>query len=167
MKREDRYIVIKRIDLEAAQAAGHVGNIEIAALNYIETCVDRMRFEQEKQPLKCIVVESDWPEYEHVWELIRLRVENAEIPAETVQSVVDAPAVDAALRAFTDDATNDNAFFLVRAIMEACLPRTPKQEKAGPDWSYAERRDCEACGATGVATLHNENGTVLCGDCYE
>lgn len=50
MKREDRYIVIKRIDLEAAQAAGHVGNIEIAALNYIETCVDRMRFEREKQP---------------------------------------------------------------------------------------------------------------------
>nr|DAL60018.1 MAG TPA_asm: hypothetical protein [Caudoviricetes sp.] len=126
MKREDRYIVIKRIDLEAAQAAGHVGNIEIAALNYIETCVDRMRFEREKQPLKCIVVESDWPEYEHVWELIRLRVENAEIPAETVQGVVDAPAVDAALRAFTDDATNDNAFFLVRAIMEARLPREPK-----------------------------------------
>lgn len=39
---------------------------------------------------------------------------------------MDAPAVDAALRAFTDDATNDNAFFLVRAIIEACLPREPK-----------------------------------------
>lgn len=68
-------------------------------------------------------MESDWPEYEHVWELIRMRVEKAQIPAETVQGVVDAPAVDAALRSFTDDATNDNAFFLVRAIMEACLPR--------------------------------------------
>lgn len=123
MEREDRYIVIKRSDLEAAQAAGHVGHIEVAALNYVEASADRMRLERNKMPLKCVVVESDWPEYEHVWELIRLRVEKASIPAETVQGVVDAPAVDAALRAFCDDATNDNAFFLVRAIMEACLPR--------------------------------------------
>lgn len=126
MKREDRYIVIKRSDLEAAQAAGHVGHIEVAALNYVGSSADRMRLERNKMPLKCVVVESDWPEYELVWELIRLRVEKAEIPAETVQGIVDAPAVDAALRAFTDDATNDNAFFLVRAIMEACLPRAPE-----------------------------------------
>jgi hypothetical protein len=116
MKRENRYIVIKRKDLAP--------NVPLDMLEEFEEVFSKV------SPLlparECVVVESDWPEYEHVWELIRLRVENAEIPAETVQGVVDAPAVDAALRAFTDDATNDNAFFLVRAIMEACLPREPK-----------------------------------------
>ncbi|HEJ7283073.1 TPA: hypothetical protein SMF87_004525 [Serratia marcescens] len=48
--------------------------------------------------------------------------EKATIEAETVQTIVDAPAVDTALRSFYEDATNDNAFFLVRSIMEACLP---------------------------------------------
>lgn len=116
MKRENRYIVIKRKDLAP--------NVPLDMLEEFEEVFSKV------SPLlparECVVVESDWPEYEHVWELIRLRVENAEIPAETVQGVVDAPAVDAALRAFTDDATNDNAFFLVRAIMEACLPRVPE-----------------------------------------
>lgn len=42
------------------------------------------------------------------------------IPVETVQAIVDAPAVNATLCSFYEDATNDNAFFLVRAIMEAC-----------------------------------------------
>lgn len=116
MKRENRYIVIKRKDLAA--------NVPLDTLEEFEEVFSKV------SPLlparECVVVESDWPEYEHVWELIRLRVEKAAIPAETVQGVVDAPAVDAALRAFTEDATNDNAFFLVRAVMEACLPREPK-----------------------------------------
>lgn len=47
-------------------------------------------------------------------------VEKATVPTETVQTIVDAPAVNAALCSFYEDATNDNAFFLVRAIMEAC-----------------------------------------------
>lgn len=75
MKREDRYIVIKRSDLEAAQAAGHVGHIEVAALNFVEASADRMRLERNKMPLKCVVVESDWPEYEHVWQMIAARVD--------------------------------------------------------------------------------------------
>lgn len=156
MKRENRYIVIKRKDLAP--------NVPLDTLEEFEEVFSKVF------PLlparECVVVESDWPEYEHVWELIRLRVEKAQIPAETVQGVVDAPAVDAALRSFTDDATNDNAFFLVRAIMEACLPRTPAPEIAGPDWSQAECRDCAGCGAERVATLHNGNGDPLCEDCY-
>lgn len=126
MEREDRYIVIKRSDLKAAQAAGDVSPIDVVALNYVEDSANRIRLERNKMPLKCVVVESDWPEYEHVWELIRMRVEKAQIPAETVQGVVDAPAVHSALCTFYDDATNDNAFALVRAIMEACLLRVPE-----------------------------------------
>lgn len=122
MNRENRYVVLKRSDLQ--KYIKREFRIQLQAV--IETINQSRDFFEKKEPLQCVVVEKDWPEYEHVWELIRLRVENAEIPAETVQGVVDAPAVDAALRAFTDDATNDNAFFLVRTIMEACLPRAPE-----------------------------------------
>ena len=118
MKREDRYLVFKRTDIQR-----YLNPTAQKTLSEIEKTITGVRRGQRRKELQCVVVEKDWPEYEHVWELIRLRVEKATIPPETVQSVVDAPGVDAALRAFTEDATNDNAFFLVLAIMEACLPR--------------------------------------------
>ena len=118
MKRENRYLVFKNSDVKRYLTPE--AQIE---LSQIARTITGARKGQRRGELQCVVVESDWPEYDHVWELIRMRVEQATIPVETVQSVVDAPAVDAALRSFTEDATNDNAFFLVRAIMEACLPR--------------------------------------------
>lgn len=128
MKREDRYIVLKKKDLASALKVGRLAQSDIDTLNDIQERIRTHRFVHGKNEFNCLVVESDWPEYEHVWELIRLRVEKATIPAETVQGVVDAPAVDAALRSFTEDATNDNAFFLVRAVMEACLPRAAESD---------------------------------------
>lgn len=123
MKREERYLVFKNADVK--RYLTKEAQIE---LSQIASTITGARKGQRRGELQCVVVESDWPEYEHVWELIRLRVEKATIPVETVQGVVDAPAVDAALRSFTEDATNDNAFFLVRAIMEACLPRAPESD---------------------------------------
>lgn len=123
MKREDRYLVFKRTDIQR-----YLNPTAQKTLSEISRTITGARRGQRRGELQCVVVENDWPEYEHVWELIRLRVEKATIPAETVQGVVDAPAVDAALRSFTEDATNDNAFFLVRAIMEACLPRAPESD---------------------------------------
>lgn len=100
MKREDRYIVIKRSDLEAAQAAGHVGHIEVAALNFVEASADRMRLERNKMPLKCVVVESDWPEYEHVWQMIAARVDGRDYSFTRTDgssvSVYDAPQPETA-----------------------------------------------------------------------
>ncbi len=125
MKREDRYIVIKQADVEEGRKSGRITHNDQFQLNAVADLLTVSRADHGKAPLQCVVVENDWPEYEHVWELIRLRVEKATIPAETVQTIVDAPAVDAALRSFYEDATNDNAFFLVRAIMEACLPTAP------------------------------------------
>lgn len=118
MKRENRYLVFKNSDVKR-----YLTPETQIELSQIARTITGARKGQRRGELQCVVVESDWPEYEHVWELIRLRVEKATIPAETVQGVVDAPGVDAALRAFTEDATSDNAFFLVLAIMEACLPR--------------------------------------------
>lgn len=123
MKREERYLVFKNADVKRYLTPE--AQIE---LSQIARTITGARKGQRRGELQCVVVESDWPEYEHVWEMIRLRAEKATIPVETVQGVVDAPAVDAALRSFTEDPTNDNAFCLVRAIMEACLPREPESD---------------------------------------
>lgn len=63
-QREDRYIVIKRKDLDAAPLA------------------DRERFNSALLMLtlnlrmrECLVIESDWPEYEPTWAAIQSRVE--------------------------------------------------------------------------------------------
>ena len=38
--------------------------------------VDDIRYEQGKPRLKCVCVESDWPEYEPVWKMLEERVTN-------------------------------------------------------------------------------------------
>lgn len=35
--------------------------------------VDRLRYSLDKPVLKCVVVESDWPEYEQVWKTLEER----------------------------------------------------------------------------------------------
>lgn len=123
MKREDRYLVFKRTDIQR-----YLNPTAQKTLSEISQTIIGARRGQRREELQCVVVEKDWPEYEHVWELIRMRVEGAQISQESIQSVVDAPAVDAALRSFYEDATSDNAFFLVQVIMEACLPRAPESD---------------------------------------
>lgn len=123
MKREDRYLVFKRTDIQR-----YLNPTAQKTLSEISNTIIGARRGQRREELQCVVVEKDWPEYEHVWELIRMRVEGAQISQESIQSVVDAPAVDVALRSFYEDATSDNAFFLVQVIMEACLPRAPESD---------------------------------------
>lgn len=61
--REDRYIVIKHKDL---------GNVPVA---YREHLVRPLFALQAHLPVReCVVVESDWPEYETVWRMIEARV---------------------------------------------------------------------------------------------
>lgn len=66
-KREERYIVLKRADIEKSctwyqkEALEEVMN----TINY---------FRGLKGPIKCVVVENDWPEYEIVWKMIEDRV---------------------------------------------------------------------------------------------
>lgn len=71
MKREQRYIVLKLKDIEAA-------NIDAGTLNVFNRVCDSVsavREAQGKFPLDCVVVESDWPEYETVWGMIEKRVD--------------------------------------------------------------------------------------------
>lgn len=60
-KREDRYIVIKRKDLN--EIPDHQRHEIVNAIK-----------EANLPPRKCVVVESDWPEYEPTWAAIERRV---------------------------------------------------------------------------------------------
>lgn len=64
--REDRYFVFKRSDLLPHQAKG---------LDGLRATANELRGIRGKPPLECAVVESDWPEYETVWDMIQGRVE--------------------------------------------------------------------------------------------
>lgn len=66
--KEERYIVIKRTDLQ------HLSDKEKSALYSICRSVSVVRMERSKPPLECVVVEKDWPEYDLVWGLLRYRV---------------------------------------------------------------------------------------------
>lgn len=76
MKRENRYVVIKRSDLQRYI----LRDFRVQLQGVIETINQSRDFFEGKCPLECVVVEKDWPEYELVWELIRLRVERRKSP---------------------------------------------------------------------------------------
>lgn len=58
-KREERYIVIKRKDLRLVS---------------VENILRRILADNDIPTRECVVVESDWPEYEIVWGLIEARM---------------------------------------------------------------------------------------------
>ncbi len=57
-KREERYIVIKRKHLHPMTEASLRNEMHHLGIQTVE----------------CVVVESDWPEYETVWDMIEKRV---------------------------------------------------------------------------------------------
>tara|TARA_R110002049_G_scaffold239404_1_gene412567 strand:+ start:2777 stop:3226 length:450 start_codon:yes stop_codon:yes gene_type:complete len=72
-KREDRYVVFKQADIDKSQDPIGVRH----GLDYIAGELSVAREAQGKPPLKCAVVEHDWPEYEAVWDMIERRVNQA------------------------------------------------------------------------------------------
>lgn len=68
--RESHYTVIKNTDIKVLSL------FERDVLNNILDKISRHRRDIGKSPLSCVVVESDWPEYEKVWEMIEERVKN-------------------------------------------------------------------------------------------
>lgn len=79
-QREDRYIVIKRSDLEKLHPS-YKGQFHLE-LNCISA---------QMPSRKCLVIESDWPEYEPAWAAIEARVTGKPVeqhqgePAEVAQ----------------------------------------------------------------------------------
>lgn len=77
-KRESRYYVIKKSDIENAFESG---DIPEHYLDYFDAVLQRVwlyRLLNNKKPLNTVVIEDDWPEYEEVWKMIENRVTNKE-----------------------------------------------------------------------------------------
>lgn len=70
MKRERRYLVIKYKDAVAALSGSERG-----LLADLTDKVYAHRTFQGKASLECVVVESDWPEYEPTWAAIEKRMD--------------------------------------------------------------------------------------------
>lgn len=69
-KREARYVVVKVKDALAA-----LSRSQLDLLNACSVVIEDYRARNGKPPLVCVVVESDWPEYEPTWKAIEERVE--------------------------------------------------------------------------------------------
>ncbi|EMV2967456.1 hypothetical protein AAB236_005676 [Klebsiella pneumoniae] len=65
-EREARYLVAKIRDVEAA-----LTDIEKAELHRLMQKVDAYRTDNGKDPLECVVVESDWPNYQSTWDSVQ------------------------------------------------------------------------------------------------
>jgi len=67
--REQRYYVFKASDIER-----YCGHAEAVKFAFQAAIVDQKRAEDGRPPMSCVVVESDWPEYEPTWRAIEDRV---------------------------------------------------------------------------------------------
>ncbi|TBM39778.1 hypothetical protein [Vibrio cholerae] len=63
--KEDRYLVLKRSDIETSLSEGQK-DILLAIADIVG--LERRRL--GKAPLECVVVESDWPNYAEVWKSV-------------------------------------------------------------------------------------------------
>ena len=71
MIRENRYIVLKKTDLEKI--------FDIVEFHGFQNMMDTMNLEMMERGIKernYVVVEDDWPEYEKVWKMIEDRVDD-------------------------------------------------------------------------------------------
>ena len=64
-----RYVVLKNADIMQCLTVN-----ELIRLRYIQARVGEHRAKLGKPRLDCVVVESDWPEYEPTWNAIEMRM---------------------------------------------------------------------------------------------
>ncbi len=76
MKREDRYLVLKRKDL----ASAGLTVAETVAIESICVKIDAAREHRGADLLECVVVEKDWPEYDPTWCAIAVRMNPSKSP---------------------------------------------------------------------------------------
>ena len=73
-EKEDRYLVIKKSDLNHVLESLNTA-FPAAALRTILEQVQEYRMARGASPnMECVVVESDWPEYEPTWAAIEERM---------------------------------------------------------------------------------------------
>lgn len=79
-KKEDRYLVFKRKDLDK-----HLSKEGRSALYSISEGLASRLKEQEGKELNCVVVEQDWPMFAHVWEEIQRFCEGKKLRREELE----------------------------------------------------------------------------------
>jgi regulator of replication initiation timing len=82
MQKENRYYVLKRADLDIALDKGLINSNDVDTLRRIHKSCATARDQVGKKGQDYIVVESDWPMYELVWEYISCWAEGTVNPAE-------------------------------------------------------------------------------------
>lgn len=100
-QREERYVVFKVSDLGNSLKGDEIRRL---AREYAE-----QRRLKGKEPLECVVVEKDWPEYEPTWEAIEARVTGAQ-PAPTIAEQ-DQINAEAAIRSIYGARPKDEALW--------------------------------------------------------
>ena len=86
-KREERYLVFKLSDVEEHFTPGE--RQQLARLAEVQR---EGRSEGGKPLLECVVVESDWPEYEPTWQAIEARVTGAQ-PTPSISPAANPSAI--------------------------------------------------------------------------
>lgn len=86
MKRELRYLVVKYKDM-----AKYLSDEDAVALCALASKVDAARQADNKPPLECVCVESDWPEYLETWTAIAVRVDKVDGHKARMQQLTDYP----------------------------------------------------------------------------
>lgn len=82
-KRENRYWVLKLSDVE------HLYYKEQNKLIRLCNIVKSSRLERGKPKLECVVVESDWPIYEQVWDMVQRLAEGREQEIDALKRKVE------------------------------------------------------------------------------
>ena len=82
MRKENRYYVLKRADLDVALDRGLINSNDVDTLRRIHKACAAGRDATGKKGQDYCVVESDWPMYELVWEYISCWAEGRPNPAE-------------------------------------------------------------------------------------
>ena len=82
-EREQRYVVLKVKDVMQ-----RLSEKDILTLARILDEIDAYRKSIGKKSLECVVIESDWPEYEPTWKAIEARVPGAQ-PAAVMPDKVE------------------------------------------------------------------------------
>ena len=70
MELENRYLVLKRLDIEK-----HISLEAQLTLANVAQAIEHHRHDEGREPLKCVVIESDWPEYESTLSALETRVD--------------------------------------------------------------------------------------------
>ena len=120
-EREQRYVVLKVKDVMQ-----RLSEKDILTLARILDEIDAYRKSIGKKSLECVVIESDWPEYEPTWKAIEARVTSAQ-PAPSVPDgwkLVPIEPTQEMLRALIDganqyDSWNEGYRDMIAAAPEA------------------------------------------------